>query len=102
LPTAETGATFSSAALRCAFQTNSSAGEPELSLRGIGYWDQDQIELWLEVLGLPLNSPLSVIAVEMLPEFDSPFGDPLGKDLGQVRVLRTSPLTPVPAICLDA
>src|SRR5262249_33190882 len=70
--------------------------------QGIGYWDQDQVELWLEVLGLPLNAPLSVIAVEMLPEFDSPFGDPLGKDLGQVRVLRTSPLTPVPAICLDA
>jgi hypothetical protein len=70
--------------------------------QGVGYWDQDQIELWLEVLGLPHNSPLSVVAAEMLPEPDSPFGDPLGKDLGQVRVLRVSPLTPVPSICLDA
>ncbi len=32
---------------------------------------------------------------------NSPFMDPLGKDLEQVRALRTSPLTPGPAICLD-
>ena len=75
-----------------------SGAEPQ----GIGYWDQDQIELWLDVLGLPRNSPLSALAAEMLPEPESPFTDPLGKDLGQVRVLRVSPLTPVPAICLDA
>jgi hypothetical protein len=75
-----------------------SGAEPQ----GIGYWDQDQIELWLDVLGLPRNSALSVLAAEMLPEPESPFTDPLGKDLGQVRVLRVSPLTPVPAICLDA
>jgi hypothetical protein len=69
---------------------------------GIGYWDQSQIESWLDTLGLPRNSPLSALAVEMLPEPDSPFVDPLGRHLGQVRVLRTSPLTPVPPICLDA
>jgi hypothetical protein len=68
---------------------------------GFGYCDQDEIEACLEALGLPYNSPLSVLAVELLPEPESPFMDPLGKDLGQVRVLRTSPLTPVPAICLD-
>ena len=68
---------------------------------GFGYCDQDEIEAWLEALGLPHNSPLSVLAVELLPEPESPFMDPLGKDLGQIRVLRTSPLTPVPAICLD-
>jgi hypothetical protein len=45
---------------------------------------------------------LSALAVELLPEPGSPFGDPLGQDLGQVRLLRTSPLTPVPAVCLDA
>jgi hypothetical protein len=27
------------------------------------------------------------------------FNDPLGADLGKVRILRTSPLTPVPEIC---
>jgi hypothetical protein len=69
---------------------------------GIGYWDRYQIENWLEALGLPRNGPLSAIAVELLPEPGAVFVDPLGKDLGQVRVLRTSPLTPVPAICLDA
>ena len=30
------------------------------------------------------------------------FKDPLGADLGEVRLLRTSPLTPVPAVCVDA
>ena len=34
-------------------------------------------------------------------ETESPFMNPLGKDPGQVRAFRTSPLTPVPAICLD-
>ena len=84
--------TFSDLAFR-----GRSGSEPH----GFGYCDQDEIEAWLEALGLPHNSPLSVLAVELLPEPDSPFMDPLGKDLGQVRVLRTSPLTPVPAICLD-
>jgi hypothetical protein len=70
--------------------------------QGQGYWDQYTIAAWLEALQLPANSPLSALTVELLPEPDSPFGDPLGKDLGQVRVLRTSPLTPVPPICLDA
>lgn len=68
---------------------------------GIGYLDQDQIELWLEVLGVPHNSALSVLTIELLPEPDSPFDDPLGSDLGHVRVIRQSTLTPVPAICLD-
>jgi hypothetical protein len=84
--------TFSDLAFR-----GRSGSEPH----GFGYCDQDEIEAWLEALGLPYNSPLSVLAVELLPDPESPFMDPLGKDLGQVRVLRTSPLTPVPAICLD-
>jgi hypothetical protein len=69
---------------------------------GFGYFDQEEIEAWLDALGLPRNSPLSTLAVELLPEPDTPFADPLGGDLGQVRVLRTSVLVPVPAICLDA
>ncbi|MFI5648980.1 hypothetical protein [Kitasatospora sp. NPDC051705] len=54
----------------------------------------------LAFLGLPLDASLSVVAVEALPE---PGGrnelPPLSQGLGSVRVLRTSPLTPVPAIC---
>jgi hypothetical protein len=60
---------------------------------------QDEIVQRLGRMGLPLASSLSVIAVELLPEPVSPFEDPLGRDLGQVRILRTSPLTAVPAIC---
>ena len=62
-------------------------------------FSQDEIIQRLRLLGLPLNAPLSIVTVEMLPEPNSPFGDPLGKDLGQVRILRTSPLTAVPEIC---
>jgi hypothetical protein len=51
------------------------------------------------LLGLPLDSALSVIAVELLPEPNSPTTQPLGSELGEVRIYRTSPLTPVPAIC---
>jgi len=41
---------------------------------------------------------LSCVAVETLPG-GSPFPDPLGADLGQERLLRSSRLVPVPAIC---
>jgi hypothetical protein len=70
------------------------------------------IEDWLSELGLPLNSALSVLAVEMLPGptnprrgDDGPWRsaggneDPLGVDLGLRRILRTSPLAQVPPIC---
>jgi hypothetical protein len=61
----------------------------------------------LRILGLPFDSKLSVVAVELQPEPQptnphatvDQFNDPLGADLGQVRILRTSPLTPVPDIC---
>jgi hypothetical protein len=86
---------------RLRFTDENFRGRTGAEPQGTGYWDQDQTDTWLEVLGLPHTSPLSVLAVELLPEPNSPFTDPLGKDLGQVRVLRTSPLTPVPEICLD-
>ena len=38
--------------------------------------------------------------VASLPEEEEPPDDPLGADLGQMRILRTSPLTPVPAVCV--
>jgi hypothetical protein len=78
----------------------------------------------LNVLGLAQTSSLSVLAVELLPfgqirsrtdagpitESAEAGGapaagaaaaapDPLGADLGSRRILRTSPLTALPAIC---
>jgi hypothetical protein len=60
----------------------------------------------LRSLALSADAPLSMLAVELMP---APlindggnlnrYGDPLGADLGQVRILRTSPLTPVPTAC---
>jgi hypothetical protein len=95
--------------------------------RGFTLFSQHLIEQALTELGLPLNSPLSVLAVEVLPgpfhirNLDRNLGlvgeanpnfvaasnsggastqeDPLGTQLGKRRILRTSPLTPVPAIC---
>ncbi len=108
-------------------------GRAEFELKGV--------EAVLANLALPPDSPLSVLAVELLPgggiapliynfgsgkavaaadtpepppanPFGSPiagvdlqaaqFSDPLGRDLGTIRshrILRTSPLTPVPRAC---
>lgn len=72
------------------------------------------IETALNSLLLPLNSPLSLLAVELLPTngpFDRPTGGvvappqdpqgigPLDNFLGNQRILRTSPLVAVPPIC---
>ncbi|MDH6243827.1 hypothetical protein [Mycobacterium sp. OTB74] len=80
---------------------------------------EDTINRRLIELGLPETSPLSVLAVELLP-FDvfleevvvpvegsgsgtppppAPTPDPLGADLGTRRILRTSPLTALPSVC---
>ena len=104
--------------------------------RGATRWAQAEIVAQLRSLGLPKDSPLSVLCVEMLPglhnlapaktgsgqgfatgnlagavrsersgaaaaaataEFDTT--RPLSDQLGNFRILRTSPLTPVPDIC---
>jgi hypothetical protein len=64
------------------------------------FYDREDFLLILNELALPMDSPLSVLAVEMLPtgSTEEP-DDPLGRDLGTQRILRTSPLTPVPPIC---
>ena len=78
--------------------------DPRL-LPSLALFPQDSILKSLHELGLPLDAPLSVVAVEMLPEnanqieYVPVMPDPLGVGLGQVRILRTSVLTPVPAIC---
>jgi hypothetical protein len=62
-------------------------------------WDQAEIDLALNALALPRDSGLSVLAVELLPE-SIRMDDPLGANLGHVRLLRSSPLVAVPPICL--
>jgi hypothetical protein len=73
------------------------------------------IEARLHLLNLPRTTSLSVLAVEVLPgplnfpaNLKNPAGeeaaagtqeDPVGANLGLRRILRTSPLTAVPAIC---
>lgn len=98
---------------------------------GWATFDQSQIGSLLTTLGLSTTSPLSVLAVEVLPgpinlgqsvlgaassvstatgaaataaaaavsSVATTTEDPLGQQLGQRRILRTSPLVAVPAIC---
>jgi hypothetical protein len=61
-------------------------------------WSQTEIEAMLRSLLLRPDAPLSVIAVEMLTNGE-PVAAPLGADLGQQRIYRTSRLQPVPMIC---
>lgn len=108
-------------------------------LVGITGWTNEQIRYLLRRLGLPADSPLSVLCVEMMPRLssyvqqarDTPVGTthfeggnldhpvgsillnngageaqvvvdnikPLSAQLGHYRILRTSPLTAVPAVC---
>jgi hypothetical protein len=78
---------------------------------------QKGVDERLALIRLPATIPLSVLAVEVLPgpltaslwnDHDSEAApgaaapiqeDPLGKGLGTRRILRTSPLTAVPAVC---
>ena len=106
-------------------------------------WSNKEVEKVLALMGLPIDSPLSVLCVEMMPKpetyltiadelnasvasanpnaakaamlqkspgtklmdtADNPYvydpgNSPLGKSLGQYRILRTSPLTKVPYVC---
>jgi hypothetical protein len=68
-------------------------------LQAAAIFPQDEILRRLRILGLPLDSSLSVVAVELLPETNSPTREPLTSELGDVRIYRTSTLTPVPQIC---
>ncbi|HLI10048.1 MAG TPA: hypothetical protein VKY65_00485 [Alphaproteobacteria bacterium] len=89
-----------------------SSREPRAGIR----FPEKLIDGRLALLGLPATTSLSVLAVEILPgPLSFPAGlarsaqdgaasgaapeDPLGANLGLRRILRTSPLTAVPAIC---
>ena len=62
-------------------------------------WTAEEIRDALTLGGLDLETALTLLAVELLPEPNGSFVDPLGGDLGQVRVLRTSPLSNVAKDC---
>ena len=82
-----------------------------------GVFVETDVEALLKQLQLPLNTPVSVLAVELfngeasvIPPLQQPLAaatraaavagiDPLGADLGARRVLRVSPLTAIPAVC---
>jgi hypothetical protein len=63
------------------------------------HWSELDVRNALDLAGFPRDTPLTVLAVELLPEPNGSFSDPLGGDLGQVRVLRTSPLQSVERNC---
>lgn len=68
-------------------------------IQGHALWQQNEVAILLREMGLPEDTPLSVLGVELLPEPTGSFGDPIGANVGQVRILRTSPLYPVDSLC---
>lgn len=66
---------------------------------GSVHWLMPEVKDLLATYGLPEDTPLSALAIEVLPEPNSRFADPLGGDLSQVRILRTSPLVEVDTDC---
>jgi len=62
-------------------------------------WSDGQIEALLAEYGLGEKTPLSTLAIELIPEPNSPFDDPLRSELGEVRILRTSPLVAIEGVC---
>lgn len=70
-----------------------------LFIEGETTWSAAEVGDALKRADLPADSPLSALAVELLPEPNGSFADPLGGDLGAVRILRTSPLSPLNRGC---
>ncbi len=66
-------------------------------LYGEGLFEIASIVETLRRLGLPPDAPLTTLAAEMFA--DPPENDPLGDRLGHGRILRISPLVPVPPAC---
>jgi hypothetical protein len=64
----------------------------------VAVWERLTIESILAALALPAQSPLSVIVVETFQALGD-LSDPVGGDLGHVRILRASPLTSVAPVC---
>jgi len=77
---------------------NSKKINDSLPRYGLCGWSQAEIRVLLLNLGLPEDSPLSVMAIELIPNFDRS-ANPLSTDLGSTRIYRTSQLEPVMEIC---
>jgi hypothetical protein len=65
---------------------------------GEAFFPATGVQVLLQAMAFEQSAPLSVMAVELLPQDIEP-QEPLGADLGGQRILRTSPLTAVPVIC---
>jgi hypothetical protein len=83
---------------RSAFQRKQFENRIADALYGDATWSASEVKRALASLTLDPDTPLSSLAVETLPG-GLRLPDPLGTQLGQERLLRTSPLVPVPAIC---
>jgi hypothetical protein len=77
---------------------------------GAYVWNENEIRSLLHAFHLADDTPLSVLAVEMMPRYDqyllfaereTEFVRPLSTDLGQYRILRTSPLVAAPQVCCE-
>ena len=68
-------------------------------IQGHTLWQQNEVIALLKDIGLPEDTSLSILGVELLPESNGSFSDPLGANIGQVRILRTSALYPVDGLC---
>jgi hypothetical protein len=66
-------------------------------LYGEGLFERDELQSLLTRHGLDAEAPLTTLVVEFhgQPVID----DPLGAQLGHARMLRVSPLIPVPPAC---
>jgi hypothetical protein len=74
-------------------------GTHHLAPTGHTAWTTADIEARLAAFGFDDATPLTALAIELLPEPNGAFDAPLAGDLGQVRILRTSPLVAVGGAC---
>ncbi|MEN2977412.1 hypothetical protein P7L78_01495 (plasmid) [Tistrella bauzanensis] len=66
---------------------------------GRAVWSTADITARLDEIGFDPATPLTALAVELLPEPNGAFTDPLAGDLGEVRILRSSPLIAIDGDC---
>ncbi len=84
---------------RLLIQRENRAETTPLFVEGEISWSGLEVRTALHLAGFPEVTPISALGVELLPEPNGSFDDPLGGDLGQVRILRTSPLSSVERDC---
>lgn len=66
---------------------------------GTATWSNGEVADLVQLLGASRDATLSCVVVETLPG-DQPLASPVTAGLGYERFLRTSPLTPVPEMCV--